>query len=52
MTKQSIGFYDLRAKKKFTTTDYKLVTKSGRRFATTTAPSGCKAFVIVGKNVK
>ena len=46
---EKLSFYDLKAKKKFTTSSYKLVTKSGRHFATATAPSGCKAYRIVSK---
>lgn len=44
---ESLKFYDLKKKKAFTTSSYKLVTKSGRHFAVATAPSGCKAYRIV-----
>ena len=46
---ETLKFYDLRAKKAFTTGTYKLVTKSGRRFAVAKAPSGCQSYRIVGK---
>ncbi len=34
---------------KFSTSNWKVVTKKGRRFAVATAPSGVKAFRILGK---
>jgi hypothetical protein len=46
---EKLKFYDLKSKKAFHSDKYKIVVKSGRRFATTTAPSGCKSFRIVGK---
>jgi hypothetical protein len=45
----SLNFYDMKAKKKFQSTNYKIVTKNGRRFATTKAPSGCASWVTVKK---
>jgi hypothetical protein len=42
-------FYDLKAKKAFTTTVYKPVTKSGRHFIVAKAPSGANAWRIVAK---
>lgn len=44
-----LNFYDLKKKKKFTSDKYKVVTKSGRRFAVCTAPSGIKSYRILGK---
>lgn len=46
---EKLSFYDLKSKKKFTTSTYKFVTKSGRRFAVATAPSGCTCYRIVSK---
>jgi hypothetical protein len=46
---EKLSFYDLKSKKKFTSSTYKFVTKSGRRFAVCTAPSGIKSWRIVGK---
>jgi len=50
----NLKFYDLKGKKSFTTDDFKLKkkqTKKGiRHFATTKAPSGVKASVIVSKD--
>jgi len=44
-----LKFYDVRAKKKFETDKFKVQTKSGRRFAVATSPSGTKAYRILGK---
>lgn len=49
MTKEKLSFYDLKAKKKFNSSDYKYVNKKGRRFAVTKAPSGVQSWRIVGK---
>lgn len=49
---EKLKFYDLKAKKAFTTDVYKLVTKKGRNFATCTAPSGVTSFRIVAKPKK
>jgi len=46
---EKLSFYDLRAKKKFTTSNYKIVVKKGRRFAVADAPSGIKSWRIMGK---
>ena len=46
---EKLSFYDLRAKKKFTTSNYKIVMKKGRRFAIADAPSGIKSWRIMGK---
>ena len=44
---EKLSFYDLKAKKKFTSADYKFVTKKGRRFAVTKAPSGAASWRVV-----
>ena len=49
---QELSFYDLKAKKKFKSKNYKMKTKKGRRFAIATAPSGCESWRIVGKDFK
>ena len=40
MAKQEAEFFDVKSKKKFKTTDYRIVDKSGRMFAVTKSPSG------------
>jgi hypothetical protein len=45
----ALKFYDLKAKKSFTTTSYKPMMKSGRKFAVATTPSGGKAYRIMAK---
>ena len=47
--KMKLKFYDLKARKAFTTDKYKPVVKSGRKFAVATAPSGIKSWRILGK---
>ena len=46
---EKLSFYDLKAKKKFTSATYKFVVKGGRRFAVSKAPSGIPSWRIVGK---
>jgi hypothetical protein len=46
---QPYKFYDLKAKKAFTTSKYKMVSKSGRKFAVATTPSGSTAWRVMGK---
>lgn len=46
---EKLSFYDLKAKKKFTSSNYTFVVKGGRRFAKTTAPSGAQSWRIVAK---
>jgi len=46
---EKLSFYDLKSKKKFTSSNYKTVTKSGRRFAVCKAPSGIESWRIMGK---
>lgn len=49
---EQLKFYDLRAKKAFKSTTYKLVKKSGRNFAVAKAPSGCDSYRIVAGKKK
>ena len=49
---ERLKFYDVKGKESFTTDKFSLVTKSGRRFAVATAPSGIKAHRIVKKGFK
>lgn len=46
---EKLKFYDLKKKKAFMSSSYKMVTKSGRRFAVAKAPSGVDSYRIVGK---
>lgn len=46
---EALNFFDLKAKKKFASDKYKIVTKSGRRFAVAKAPSGCDSWRVMGK---
>jgi len=46
---KELNFYDLKAKKKFKTTKYKVVVKKKRRFAVAKAPSGINSWRIIGK---
>ena len=46
---EKLKFYDVKGKKKFTSDKYKIVEKKGRRFAVADAPSGIKAWRIMGK---
>lgn len=46
---KALKFYDVRAKKGFTTSSYAMKTKSGRNFAVATSPSGGTAWRIIGK---
>lgn len=40
MAKEELQFYDVKSKKKFKTTDYKIVKKGNRNFAVTKSQSG------------
>ena len=46
---ETLSFYDLKSKKKFSTDEYKIVVKGKRRFAVSDAPSGIKSWRILGK---
>lgn len=52
MAKETLSFYDLRAKKKFNTSNYTIVTKGGRHFAVAKAPSGVDSYRIVSASQK
>jgi hypothetical protein len=43
-----LKFYDMKAKKAFTTGDYKIVTKSGRRFAIAKGKAGNDCWRVLG----
>jgi hypothetical protein len=52
---EKLKFYDLKKKKKFTTDEYKLVTKKGKKgrvmyAAVAKAPGGNECWLIVGKD--
>lgn len=47
-----LKFFDLKRKKPFTTDKFKIVTKSGRKFAVAKAPSGVESYRIVSKDFK
>ena len=49
---EELSFYDVKAKKKFKSSNYKFETRKGRKFAVADAPSGIKAWRIVGKSTK
>lgn len=51
-SREPLKFFDLKARRSFTTSNYKVVVKSGRRFAVATTPGGRQSFRIVGKGVK
>jgi hypothetical protein len=46
---EELQFYDLKSKKKFKSSNYKVVTKSGRKFAVAKAPSGIESWRILGR---
>lgn len=46
---EKLSFYDVKGKKKFTSDKYTTVTKKGRRFAIADAPSGIKAWRVLGR---
>jgi len=46
--KDKLKFFDLKAKKAFMSSDYKVVVKSGRRFAVAQAPSGIQSWRVLG----
>ena len=51
MAKQEVEFYDVKTKKKFKVTEYKIVEKSGRFFAVTKSPTGTyDCWHVVGKD--
>jgi hypothetical protein len=46
---ETIEFYDLRTKKKFSTNKYEIETRNGRRIAFAISPSGIRAARILGR---
>lgn len=46
--KEILEFYDVKSKEKFKTNDYKIVNKSGRRFAVAIGPQGTESYRIMG----
>jgi hypothetical protein len=46
---EELSFYDVKGKTKFKATEYKTVTRKGRRFAIAKAPSGIDAWRILGQ---
>jgi hypothetical protein len=51
MAKEELEFFDVKTKKKFKTTEYKIVDKSGRFFAVTKSPDGPhECWRVVGKD--
>lgn len=46
---EELKFYDLKKKKSFTTSSYKIVKKGNRRFAVAKAPSGIDSWRIIGR---
>lgn len=46
---KELSFYDLKGKKKFVSSEYKIVERKGRRFAVAMAPSGVESWRIIGK---
>lgn len=49
---EKLSFYDMKGKRKFTTSNYTLRSKGGRNFAVTKAPSGIASWRIMGKAKK
>lgn len=49
---QEMEFFDVKSKKKFKATEYRLVEKGGRNFVVAKAPSGShECWRVVGKDV-
>ena len=46
---KQLSFYDVKAKKKFNSSNYRTVVKKGKKFAVAKAPSGIEAWRIIGK---
>jgi len=49
MKTTKLQFYDVKGKRKFTSSNYKIKVIKGRRFAISKAPSGIMAYRIMGK---
>lgn len=51
MAKEELEFFDVKTKKKFKSSDYRIVDKSGRFFAVTKSPDGPhECWRVVGKD--
>ena len=46
---EKLSFYDVKGKKKFNSDKYEIKVKKGRKFAVADAPSGIKAWRILGR---
>jgi len=46
---EKLNFYDVKGKTKFETDKYEIKVRKGRRFAVADAPSGIKAWRILGR---
>ena len=46
---KELKFYDLKGRKSFNSSNYKVVVKKGRRFAMAKGPSGIDCYRIMGK---
>lgn len=44
-----LSFYDVKAREKFTSSEYRIEVRNGRRFAVAKAPSGIEAWRVLGK---
>ena len=48
---EELSFYDVKTKKKFTTSDYRIEDKSGRKFAVTKSKEGThECWIVVSKD--
>ena len=45
---ETLEFYDLGKRKKFKSSNYKIVVKGGRKFAVAKTPSGSESWRIIG----
>jgi hypothetical protein len=52
VSNKELEFYDLKKKESFKTTDYKIKTVNGRKFAVAFSPAGNKSFRILGASKK
>ena len=46
---EELSFFDVKGKEKFTSKEYRVEVRNGRRFAVAKAPSGIEAWRILGK---
>lgn len=49
-SQSALKFWDIKARKSFNANKYNIISKGGRRFAVTTAPSGIKSYRVIGKD--